>query len=139
MCIRDRHIDIGPLSKLSGATCPIHKPVVPPENLPSVINNTSLPRPAPFIAAVICSISLIPGPPLGPSLRITITCPFSISPLKSASRASCSLSNTFAGPEKLFISIPAVFTTEPFVERLPFKTAIPPSLEIGLSGKLITS
>ena len=117
----------------------MHKPVVPPENLPSVINKTSLPSPAPFIAAVICNISLIPGPPLGPSLRITTTWPFSISPLKSASRASCSLSNTFAGPEKLFISIPAVFTTEPFVERLPFKTAIPPSFEIGLSGKLITS
>ena len=47
------HIDIGPLSKLSGATWPIHKPVVPPENLPSVIYKTSLPSPAPLIAAVI--------------------------------------------------------------------------------------
>jgi hypothetical protein len=35
------HIDMGPLSKLSGATWPIHKPVVPPENLPSVISKTS--------------------------------------------------------------------------------------------------
>ena len=81
----------------------------------------------------------MPGPPFGPSFLITTTCPFSISPLKSASNASCSLSNTFAGPEKLLTSIPAVLTTEPFGDKLPFKTAMPPSLDIGLSGKLITS
>ena len=80
----------------------------------------------------------MPGPPLGPSLRITTTSPFDILLLNKASKASCSLLKTLAGPEKLFISIPAVFTTEPFGDKLPFNTAIPPSLEIGLSGKLIT-
>ncbi len=33
----------------------------------SVSSSTSLPRPAPLIAAVMASISRIPGPPLGPS------------------------------------------------------------------------
>ena len=36
---------------------------------------TSSPRPSPTIAAVTWSISRIPGPPAGPSLRITITSP----------------------------------------------------------------
>ena len=41
---------IGPPSTASGATCPMHSPVVPPENRPSVISRTSLPSPAPLIA-----------------------------------------------------------------------------------------
>ena len=126
------------MSKLSGATWPIHKPVVPPENLPSVISKTSLPNPAPLIAAVICSISLIPGPPLGPSFRITTTSPFEILLLNKASKASCSESKTFAGPEKVLISIPAVFTTDPFGLNEPLRIAMPPSFDIGLSGKLMT-
>ena len=36
---------IGPPSTASGATWPTHRPVVPPENRPSVISSTSLPRP----------------------------------------------------------------------------------------------
>ena len=113
----------------------MHKPVVPPENLPSVMSNTSLPRPAPFIAAVICNISLIPGPPFGPSFLITTTSPFLILLLKRASNASCSLSKTFAGPLNVSISIPATFTTDPLGDRDPLNIAKPPSLEIGLSGK----
>ena len=57
----------GPPSTASGATWPTHRPVVPPENRPSVSSRTSLPRPAPLIAPVIASISRMPGPPLGPS------------------------------------------------------------------------
>ena len=50
-------------------------PVVPPEKRPSVSSRTSLPRPAPLIAPVICSISRMPGPPFGPSQRMTTTSP----------------------------------------------------------------
>ncbi|SKV30143.1 Uncharacterised protein [Mycobacteroides abscessus subsp. abscessus] len=58
---------MGPPSTASGAICPTHRPVVPPEKRPSVISSTSLPRPAPLMAPVIASISRMPGPPLGPS------------------------------------------------------------------------
>ncbi|KKF02582.1 hypothetical protein WN67_07720 [Mycolicibacterium obuense] len=37
---------MGPPSTTSGAMCPTHSPVVPPENRPSVISSMSLPRPA---------------------------------------------------------------------------------------------
>ena len=36
---------IGPPSTASGATCPTHRPVEPPENRPSVNSNVDLPRP----------------------------------------------------------------------------------------------
>ena len=58
---------IGPPSWASGTMCPTTNPCVPPENLPSVINATFFPSPAPIIAAVGLSISGIPGPPFGPS------------------------------------------------------------------------
>ena len=57
----------GPASTASGAMWPMHRPVVPPENRPSVSSRTSLPSPAPLIAPVMASISRMPGPPLGPS------------------------------------------------------------------------
>lgn len=49
----------------------------PPSHLnrPSVMSAQSLPRPAPMIALVGVSISGMPGPPLGPSYRITTTEP----------------------------------------------------------------
>ena len=53
---------IGPPSAASGAMCPMHKPVVPPEKRPSVSSSTSLPRPAPLIAPVTASIRHA-GPP----------------------------------------------------------------------------
>lgn len=58
---------IGPPSTASGATCPTHRPVDPPEKRPSVKSRVDLPRPAPLIAPVIINISRIPGPPFGPS------------------------------------------------------------------------
>ena len=58
---------MGPPSTASGATWPIQKPCVPPENRPSVTRAQSPPRPTPFIAPVTASISRMPGPPLGPS------------------------------------------------------------------------
>ena len=58
---------IGPPSTASGATWPMQKPHVPPENRPSVTSAQSAPRPAPFSAPVTASISRMPGPPFGPS------------------------------------------------------------------------
>src|SRR5919107_3351128 len=62
---------IGPPTIASGATWPIINPLVAPENLPSVTIDTFSPRPCPTNAAVTDNISLIPGPPLGPSYLIT--------------------------------------------------------------------
>lgn len=42
---------------------------------PSVMSAHSLPRPAPMMAEVGVSISGMPGPPLGPSYRMTTTEP----------------------------------------------------------------
>ena len=58
---------IGPPSTASGATWPTQNPWVPPENRPSVISAASPPRPTPFMAPVMASISRMPGPPFGPS------------------------------------------------------------------------
>ena len=51
----------------SGEICPIDAPLVAPENLPSVIRATSLSNPIPPNSEVGVNISLIPGPPFGPS------------------------------------------------------------------------
>ena len=53
---------IGPPSAASGATWPIIRPWVPPENRPSVSSATESPRPSPTSAPVTCSISCMPGP-----------------------------------------------------------------------------
>ena len=66
---------IGPPRGASGATWPAMKPWVAPEKRPSVSSATESPRPSPWSAAVTASISRIPGPPDGPSLRITTTSP----------------------------------------------------------------
>ena len=58
---------IGPPTAASGETCPIDAPRLAPENHPSVIRATDEPSPIPAMADVGLSISLIPGPPLGPS------------------------------------------------------------------------
>ncbi len=51
------------------------KPWVAPEKRPSVMSATLSPRPSPTRAAVTESISRMPGPPAGPSLRMTTTSP----------------------------------------------------------------
>ena len=71
---------IPPPSKASGVTCPTTKPCEPPENLPSVIKATELPKPAPIMADVGLSISDIPGPPFGPQYLMTTTFPGFTSP-----------------------------------------------------------
>src|SRR6185369_9905063 len=81
---------IGPPSVASGATWPMHRPVVAPENRPSVRRSTSLPIPAPLIAPVTASISRMPGPPRGPSLRMTTTSPSRICPPCTAAIAASS-------------------------------------------------
>ena len=44
---------INPPSKASGVTWPTTNPWVPPLNLPSVINATDFPKPAPIIAKLV--------------------------------------------------------------------------------------
>src|SRR5207253_2775646 len=50
--------------------------------------------------AVTASISRMPGPPFGPSYRMTITSPALMAPCSTAAKAASSLSNTRAGPRK---------------------------------------
>ena len=71
---------IGPPRTDSGATWPAMKPCVAPLKRPSVSSATCSPSPTPLSAAVTASISRMPGPPAGPSLRMTMTSPRSIVP-----------------------------------------------------------
>ena len=132
---------IGPPRAASGETWPIEAPLVAPLKRPSVISATVEPSPIPEIADVGLSISLIPGPPFGPSYRITTTSPGFIFPPLIASIASSSLSNTLAGPSCLSISgaTALLFTTHVSGARFPLSTAIPPFGIYGSSISLIIS
>ncbi len=93
------------------------------------------------MADVGLSISLIPGPPFGPSYLITTTSPSTILPPLIAAIASSSQSNTLAGPSCTIIESATAerFTTDPSGARFPLRTASPPVLLYGLSSGLITS
>ena len=58
---------IGPPTAASGETCPMDAPRLAPEKRPSVISATEDQSPIPAMAEVGFNISLIPGPPFGPS------------------------------------------------------------------------
>ena len=58
---------IGPPTAASGETWPMDAPRLAPEKRPSVISATVEPKPIPAIAEVGFNISLMPGPPFGPS------------------------------------------------------------------------
>ncbi len=77
-------------------------------------------------APVIASISRIPGPPFGPSYRMTTTSPAVMVPSSSASIAARSRSNTRAVPSNTDSSKPADFTTAPPGAREPRRIVIPP-------------
>ena len=59
---------IGPFAAASGDICPIQAPLVPPENLPSVIRATFEPSPIPIIALVGASISSVCHRAWGPGV-----------------------------------------------------------------------
>ena len=105
------------------------------------MTHTLLPRFIPTRTFITLYISGIPGPPFGPSLRITTTSPsctcFALIPIN----ASCSLSYIFAGPlnKSAFSGIADGFVTAPSGAIFPFNTAIPPRLCTGLDKPLITS
>ena len=80
---------IGPPTAASGATWPMQGPRVPPENRPSVTSTTRV-YPSPIRAEVGESISGMPGPPRGPSYRITTTSPSRTWPERIAAIATCS-------------------------------------------------
>lgn len=77
-------------------------------------------------AAVTWSISRMPGPPRGPSKRMTTTSPFWISPRSTAAKVASSPSNTRAGPENFVRPCPASFTTQPSGASVPRRMANPP-------------
>ena len=110
---------IVPPSKASGAICPTTKPCVPPLNLPSVIKATLFPNPAPIKAEVGFNISGIPGPPFGPTYRMTTTSPTLIFLSSIPWINSFSPSNTLAGPVNFSPSFPVIFATEPLIARFP--------------------
>ena len=115
------------------------KPRVAPEKRPSVSSATESPSPSPTIAPVTASISRIPGPPAGPSLRITTTSPGLIWPPVTAAIAASSPSNTRAGPRWWRRSWPESFTTLPSGARLPRRMARPPVALSGCSSGRMTS
>ena len=94
---------------------------MPPENRPSVTSAQARPSPLPLRKLVGYSISCIPGPPRGPSYRITTTSPATTRPPRIPVTASSCDSNTFAGPENVHSSsgTPAVFTTAPSGAMFP--------------------
>src|SRR5579875_781044 len=122
----------GPPSAASGATCPTIKPRVPPLKRPSVKSATLSPRPSPTIAAVTPNISRIPGPPRGPSYRMTTTSPATILRSSIARIASSSRSKTRAGPRWCSRSWPAILTTAPSGASIPRRMTRPP---VGLKGR----
>ena len=91
------------------------------------------------MAAVGASISRIPGPPLGPSKRMTTTSPALTWSSRIASRHSSSESKTIAGPVKLRVFTPDTFATAPSGQRFPFKITRCPSLDFGWSIGNMTS
>mmetsp|Transcript_108 Transcript_108/g.281 ORF Transcript_108/g.281 Transcript_108/m.281 type:complete len:338 (-) Transcript_108:568-1581(-) len=111
------------------------KPWEPPEKRPSVISAHWSPRPAPMIAEVGVSISGIPGPPLGPSYRMTTTEFLNGSmSLETAASMSSSQSKQRALPWNLSPSLPVILATEPSGERLPYRICRCPEDLMGLSS-----
>ena len=110
---------MGPPCAASGDTWPTMKPCVAPEKRPSVTSATSLPRPWPTSAAVTASISRMPGPPAGPSKRITTTSPARMARACTAAKAASSESNTRAVPSNDSRPWPASLTMQPSGARSP--------------------
>ena len=91
------------------------------------------------MAPVTASISRMPGPPFGPSLRITTTSPGRICLPRTAAMASSSDSKTRAGPRWVRRSWPEILATHPSGAILPFKMTKPPVSFSGFSRGTITS
>ena len=83
---------------------------------------TLSPSPCPIIAEVGLSISLIPGPPFGPSNRITTTSPSEIFFSRIAVIPSSSELKTFAFPVNRVPSLPVIFATAPSGAKFPYST-----------------
>mmetsp|Transcript_3241 Transcript_3241/g.7979 ORF Transcript_3241/g.7979 Transcript_3241/m.7979 type:complete len:298 (+) Transcript_3241:342-1235(+) len=131
---------MGPPVWASGATWPITKPCDPPEKRPSVMSATQSPRPAPMMALVGVSISGMPGPPFGPSYRMTTTHPRkdSGSSSRAASMAS-SWSKQRAGPSNSSPSLPVIFATDPSGATSPYRICRWPVSLMGLLRGITTS
>ena len=97
-CLHREAPQSGPPTIASGTRCPMQGPPEVPENLPSVTMATDLSSPMSISSHVAMTISLIPGPPFGPSYRMTMTSPSLILPASRALMQSSSCSKTLAGP-----------------------------------------
>ncbi|COX31818.1 Uncharacterised protein [Mycobacterium tuberculosis] len=82
----------------------------------------------------MASISRIPGPPLGPSYRITTASPTVMVPSSRASSAARSPSKTLAVPSNTSESNPAVLTTAPSGASDPCRMVMPPLGWIGFAN-----
>ncbi|OQC19264.1 MAG: hypothetical protein BWX71_02632 [Deltaproteobacteria bacterium ADurb.Bin072] len=113
-----------------------------PENLPSVMSATPL-TPESSSPMVTARVSGMPGPPRGPSFRITTTSPETMVFSLTAARQLCSDSKILALPVKVRYSLATAdcFTTAPSGARLPVSTTVPPSGKKGavLSGMTFSS
>ena len=103
---------------------PIRMPWLTPEKRPSVISATSSPSPRPCSWMVSITISGMPGPPTGPTLRTTMTVPGTISPARIAFIVSASDSKTRAVPRNSPFSrvLPDSFSRQLSGARLPLST-----------------
>ena len=90
------------------------------------------------MAPVVCNISLIPGPPLGPSYLIIIMSPSLYLLFLTALYADSSVSKHLAFPVNCNFFKPAIFTIAPSGAKFPFKPTTPPSLDKGLLYLRIT-
>ena len=91
------------------------------------------------MADVGFSISLMPGPPFGPSYLITTTSPAFIDLDRIALTPSSSESNTRALPSKEVPSLPVIFATAPSFAKLPYRILRWLFDLIGLSNDFIIS
>ena len=130
-----------PPSAASGDICPTKQPLLVPENLPSVISAVLVASPWPCMIFIGRYISLIPGPPLGPSYLMTTTCPGLTLSSSRAFEHSSSLSKQMASPVKHLTdsSMAAGFATPVSGHTFPLMMATPPRVLNGLSKGLMTS
>src|SRR5512136_1280525 len=73
----------------------------------------------------------MPGAPFGPAYRTTMTEPGFTTPRFRASKALSWDEKQKAGPECSGMVLSSIRARDPMGARFPFRTAIPPVLEIG--------
>jgi hypothetical protein len=96
----------------------MQKPRVAPEKRPSVISATLSPMPCPYSAAVVDSISRMPGPPLGPFVADDEHVAFLVGASRRLEALFLAVEHARRAGERSFC-MPATFTMAPSGARLP--------------------